>query len=209
MAPLPPRTAVVLAGGASARMGRDKASLPLGRGTLLGHVLEALAPLAGDLSVVARPGQVLPPLPPAVRVLHDRRPGEGPLAGLVEGLRAARHDVVLVSACDTPLLVPAVLELLLARLGSAPAAVALAGGLLQPMACVLRREVLGTAERLLAEGRRRPLDLLEAVAAVPVPEADLRAVDPQLRHLHNVNTPADLEAARAWLEGAGSTPSGI
>lgn len=214
MALPPPRSAVVLAGGASRRMGRDKASLPLGRSTLLGTVLERLAPWAGDLLVVARPGQALPALPEGVRVVHDRAPGEGPLAGLAEGLRAARHEVVLVSACDTPLLVPAVLELLLARLGSGPAAVAVAGGVLQPMASVLRREVLAVAERLLAEGRRRPLDLLAAVQAVEVPEDHLRAVDPGLQHLHNVNTPADLDAARAWLAGAGrasegGTPSGI
>lgn len=205
----PPRSAVVLAGGASTRMGQDKASLPLGPGTLLGTVLERLSPWAADRIVVARPGQRLPALPPGVRVVHDRRPGEGPLAGLVEGLRAAHHGVVLASACDTPLLVPAVLDLLLARLGQAQAAVAVAGGVLQPLASVLRREVLGVAEGLLAQGRRRPLDLLEAVQAVQVHEADLRAVDPALRHLRNVNTPADLAALHALQAGEGGTPSGI
>lgn len=205
----PPRSAVVLAGGASTRMGRDKASLRLGTRTLLGTVLERLAPFAAERIVVARPGQALPPLPDGVRTVHDRAPGEGPLAGLVEGLRGARHDVVLVSACDTPLLVAAVLELLLARLGPAPAAALEAGGVLQPLACVLRRALLPTAEHLLAQGRRRPLDLLLEVQAVQVPEADLRAHDPLLRHLANINTPQDLAAAEAWLAGEGGTPSGI
>lgn len=207
---LPPlRSAVVLAGGASSRMGVDKAALLLGSRTLLGTVLERLAPYATDRIVVARAGQPLPPLPAGVRIAHDDPPGRGPLGGLAQGLRAAQHEVVLVSACDTPLLAAAVLDLLLERLGRAAGAVAVAGGVLQPMASVLRREVHEVAERLLAAGQRRPLDLLEAIAAVQVPEADLRRVDPALRHLHNINTRADLAEARAWLAGEGGTPSGI
>ena len=81
-------------------MGRDKALLPWGGATLLGHALERLRAVCADVAILsgAEPRYVDAGAP----VLTRRRPDGGPLAGLVAALDHARHDRVLLLAVDVP-----------------------------------------------------------------------------------------------------------
>jgi molybdopterin-guanine dinucleotide biosynthesis protein A len=178
-------------------MGRDKATLPFGGETLLQRVVRLLAPAVEDVVVVARPGQDLPPLPAHVRVARDEVLDRGPLGGLVPGLAASRADAVYASACDVPYLKRAVVDLLFERLGANAVAVAEAEGYTHPLAAVYRTSVRPEVERLLAEGRLRPVHLYDLVPTVRVGEAELRAVDETLGTLANLNTPEAYEAALA------------
>lgn len=191
--------AVVLCGGRSSRMGRDKASLPFHGDTLLGRTVRTVARSAEDVVVVARPGQDLPPLPEGVRVVRDERPDQGPLGGLGPGLRASRSDVCFVTSCDTPFLVPAVIDLLRLRLRGADVAVAEtddgAERHVHPLCSVVRRSVAPRIDALLDAGRRRPVFLYDEVATVRVGETELRAVDPELRSFVNCNDPGAYAAA--------------
>ena len=80
--------AIVLAGGRSSRMGRAKASLDWEGAPLLSRTVATLGAVADRVVVVRSPGQALPPLPVAVTVVEDARPGRGPLEGLLAGLRS-------------------------------------------------------------------------------------------------------------------------
>src|SRR5437870_12517229 len=102
-----PFTAIVLAGGASARMGRPKALLPFGAETLIERVVRRLEPIAAEIVVVSGPHLVLPVLRHA-RIVEDETPLQGPVAGILYGLRAARTDLSFVCGCDHPFLEPAV-----------------------------------------------------------------------------------------------------
>jgi molybdopterin-guanine dinucleotide biosynthesis protein A len=202
----PSRGAVVLAGGRSTRMGRDKASLVLGGATLLARVIATLARVVDEVVVVAREGQPLPPsppLPPRVRLLRaaDEVEDRGPLGGLVPGLRAASADLVYASACDVPFLSEAFVRRMFDATGDADLALPEAEGRLHPLGGVYRRaRVLPEAEALLAAGRLRPVFLLERLRGVRVPEADLRAADPALDSLANLNTPDAYAAALRRFE---------
>lgn len=116
-------------------MGSDKAWLPWGEGTLLGHVAERLAAgVDGPLIVVARAGQELPSLPPGAARVDDAVADEGPLRGLAGGLAAAAArgaEVAVAVTVDAPFLAPAVVAALARALGSDPgseAAALCAGG---------------------------------------------------------------------------------
>jgi molybdopterin-guanine dinucleotide biosynthesis protein A len=182
-------------------MGRDKASLPFGGGTLLSRVVSVLAQVVDEVVVVARHDQALPPVeaPPrvALRFAHDEVEGKGPLGGLAPGLRALEAPVAYASSCDVPFLTPAFVRGMLDALGSADVAIAEAGGRLHPLAAVYRRTVLPHVEALLVEDRLRPVFLLERVPHVRVPESTLRGWDPALDALANLNTPEQYEAAVA------------
>lgn len=191
------RGALVLAGGRSTRMGRDKASLPFGGTTLLARIVDLLAPLVDEVVVALRAGQDAPALPPGVLLARDAVPDRGPLGGLAAGFAASSADAVYATACDVPFLVPGVVNLLFARLGAADVAVSEAQGRLHPLAAVYRPRVRPHVEALLGAGRLRPPFLYELVPTVRVPEADLRAVDPCLETLANLNTPEDYAAALA------------
>ncbi len=192
------RGALVLCGGRSRRMGRDKAWLPFGGERLLQRVVARVAACCDEVVVVARPGQELPPLPADVRVAHDELPDQGPLGGLVPGLRAlAACDACFATSCDAPFVSAAVIDLLFARVTDHDVAVAESGGFTHPLSAVYRPHVVPALERLLAAGRLRPVFLYDEVATARVDEHALRAVDPELDALRNVNTPEAYEDALA------------
>lgn len=200
--------AIILAGGRSARMGRPKEALPFGGAPLLARVTAALAPACDPIVVVARDArQELPPLPAAVLRTHDDAPGRGPLAGLAAGLRAlAAHgfgpaDAAFVVACDHPFVGAAFARFLADRLGGADADAAMpdVGGRVEPLCAVYRLRCLPRIDALLAAGDAGPSAL--AAVAARVPEAALRAVDPELRALCDVDTAADYDAARRREQG--------
>lgn len=199
----PTRGAIVLAGGRSTRMGRDKASLPFGDSTLLGRAISALAAVVDEIIVVARRDQSLPSFPCTPRrvpivVAYDEVLDQGPVGGLVAGLSASMSTVVYLSSCDVPLLSPAFVTAMFDELGDHDVAVPELDDRVHPLAGVFRRvPVLAAARALLAAGRLRPVFLLETLPYVKVGPDRLRLVDPDLRSLENVNTADDL--ARAML----------
>ena len=197
--------AVVLAGGQGRRMGCPKALLPFGHETMLQRVVRKLQEVAWPVVVVLAPHQPVPELPTDVLMARDDQEAQGPLCGLWAGLNAlvGRAEFAFVSGCDVPLLVPQVATELARRLGQADIAVPVEGEQLHPLAAVYRVRVLPQLGALLAAGRRRPRDLIDAVPTIRVPLEDLKAVDPQLATFRNLNHPADYLAA---LREAGLTP---
>lgn len=99
-------TSIVLAGGTSRRMGRDKALLPIDGRPMIRSLIQRLVPLSRDIIVSLsdrdRHEELKQALPAGVRVVYDERPGQGPLMGIYAGLKESETDVNLVIACDIP-----------------------------------------------------------------------------------------------------------
>lgn len=188
----PEVTGLVLAGGTSRRMGRDKASLPWppgGRTKLLDRTVGTLLSVCREVLVVGREH-------PGHRSVPDALPGQGPLMGLAAGLRAAECDWCLAVAADLPFLRGAMLEALLGHAGG-QAVVPRVGGRAQPLLALYHRSCLGPIEEALARGKRRMDSFWPAVEVRLVEEETLRAHDPALLSFRNLNRPEDLEAAQA------------
>jgi molybdenum cofactor guanylyltransferase len=190
----------ILAGGASRRMGRDKASLPVDGGTLLertAHIATEALPLA-SLMVVGREqpdgwaamNAVFLPDPP-------ERQGEGPLGGILTALEAVEErgiSAILAVACDMPRLTPDALRWLANAAENATAEhglVTLAeDGQPEPLFAVYRIAALPHLRACLSEGERSPR---RAIArgdfARLTPPPDVVAA------LANVNTPEEWAAA--------------
>jgi molybdopterin-guanine dinucleotide biosynthesis protein A len=198
----PSVTGIVLAGGRSARFGRDKLAESLDGVPLLQRAVSALGAVCDEVIVAWQVDGEPPALDAGdatLKVVHDLRPGEGPLAGAAAGLAAASAPVALVVGGDMPTLEPALLRGLaaLAHDSDATAHALVVGGVLRPLPLALR--VDGSAElarRHLDEGRLSLLGLLEALDAVSVPEPVWRAWDPEGRSIDDVDTTADLERLR-------------
>ncbi len=187
-------SAIILAGGRSSRFGSDKLSVPLGGRSLLEHAIAAVGPLARETIVVAAPVD-LRRIPDGVSLVHDPRAFEGPLLGLLTGLRRAARPLVLVAGGDMPTMLEPVLEALLAGLDD-PAIDAVTlehEGRSRPLPGALRtRPALAAAERLIATGERRLRALYGALATAVINEPSWRALDPDGRTLRDVDTPDDL-----------------
>lgn len=191
-------SAVVLAGGASRRMGRDKRMLPWGEDalgrprTLLQSVVDTLADVADDVIVVANDR----PEVERARVVPDAIPGSGSLGGILSGIEAARHERVFVAAADMPFVNVALVRDLLGRLEGHDAVVPIVGSRPEPLHAVYGPAVATAARRQIERGQLKIALAFEGLDVVRVPEAELRELDPGLRSFRNVNTPEDYAGAR-------------
>lgn len=190
---------IVLCGGLSTRMGEQKALLPFGPEVMLQRVVRLLSDVVAPVVVVAAAGQSLPALGKDVLVVRDERPDAGPLEGLRAGLNAlvGRAEAAFASGCDVPLLSSAFVRHMIQLRGNFDIAAPWVQGFHHPLAAVYSVAVLPAIEALLAEGRRGPKDLFDRVSTRLVMEDELRAVDPALQSLRNVNRREDYLAALA------------
>jgi molybdopterin-guanine dinucleotide biosynthesis protein A len=194
---------IVLAGGRSTRFGSDKASALLAGRPLLDWVTAAVAEVCGRVVVVRAVGQVLPDVTAPLTVVEDEVPGEGPLAGVIAGLRGAAEEIAFVTSCDAPLLRAPLVASAVAQLARSPAAVAVVPvveGRMQPLAAAYRREpALTAAEAASAAGERSLHRWLGRLAVTPLDEAALLAADPSFESFRNANDRATLDAIAADL----------
>lgn len=174
-------------------MGRDKAGLPAGDGTLVEHIAHRLGPVVDETIVAGGSGALELA---SVRRIDDRYPGLGPLAGMHAGFLAARHSLVWVVACDLPDVEPALGPLMRGLAHDCEAAVPLLDGEPEGVCAVYRRALAPRIEALLIAGELSVRSLLARCAVHYLTAPELRAVDPGLRSFRNVNTPADYAA---WL----------
>ena len=185
--------AIVLCGGRSRRMGRDKATLPFGRETLLERAVRIVSGVVDEVIVVAREGQEVPG--GDFTIARDPAEGFGPLAGLAAGLGVMRAERAFLTACDAPFLKPAYMRRMLDLSVGHDVAVPLIDGYHMTTEAVYAKAVEPVAERLIRDGRLRPLFLIQEVDARIVSEDEVRVVDPDLASLRNCNTPEAYEQA--------------
>ena len=189
-------TAIILAGGQSKRMGRDKLRLSVAGETLLARALRRYESVFERVLVSVAGPERFPEL--GEKRVFDVFPGAGPLAGLHAGLLASGEDVFLTGA-DMPFSSPEKALLLASLCGEAEACVMTDGtGRWEPLFGFYRASVLPRAEELLSSGRRSMGALLGSVRLREASLAELgEGADSLL--LSNVNVPEDYEKLRLEL----------
>ena len=186
--------AIVLAGGRSSRFGRDKLAEPIDGRPLVAHAIDAVREVAAEVLVVVAPGTD-PAVLAGVRIVHDERAFEGPLAGVAAGLSATDAEIVVIVAGDMPTVVSDVLRRLVRCLTTtaAEAAVLVVGEDRPPIPMAVRQAAASAAAAtLLASGERRLRALPDALQAAGIPEQAWREDDPGGVSLLDIDTPADL-----------------
>ena len=186
---------MILAGGQSLRMGREKLSLEVGGLSLIEHVRNALSAPCQEVLVVGGEPVGLA----EVRYVSDERAGrQGPLAGIEAGLAASKYDHVFVAAGDMPFLSQRLVGYLLERLGrgGVTAVIPRHGRRSHPLCGAYARALLPRVSAALDGGARAVREFLEGTRGVEYVGEELRRFgEPELL-LMNVNSPGDLERAR-------------
>lgn len=179
----------VLAGGGGRRLGApSKAAAELAGRPLVSYPVAALAATCERVAVVCKPSSALPELDGAERWDEPERPRH-PRVGIAHALEQA-GEAVLVCACDMPFVTSDACRTILAAAGpGSSAAVAVAGGVLQPVLGVYAPAAL----EVLAEGDP-DASLTSAVERLDPVRV---ALPPAL--VRSVNTPEELAAAEAEL----------
>lgn len=188
----------MLCGGRSSRFGSDKALAPFGCSTVGGRVVAALRE-AGIDPVVAIGGRAGHSL--GIPTVDDRRPGDGPLAGLATALLWARTGWVLVVPCDLPLLTPADVEMLLALDADDD----------RPVVATVDHRPMPSLSLWPAEHGRRLLNLIDDGQRrfqAALDGVEWRGVEVPSRALADADTPEELARLEAISADGSRDPSG-
>jgi molybdopterin-guanine dinucleotide biosynthesis protein A len=192
-------SAAILAGGRATRFGgRDKSALLVGGRPILDRQVTALATLCDDIMLVV--GDRAPAAPRAgLRLVRDRIPDCGPLGGLDAALAAARHDALLLVACDLPFITARLLGHLLALTAEADAIVPRTERGYHPLCAAYTRACQAAIAARLDRRQLRMVDFLADVRVRVVGGDELAALGNPHRLLANVNTPSEYDGLDATI----------
>jgi molybdopterin-guanine dinucleotide biosynthesis protein A len=198
-------TGILLAGGKSRRMGKDKRFLLIGERSLFERSFGVLRSLFQNVLVVI--AQDSPPLKADVPVLHDLVPDCGSIGGLYTGLRQALTEHVFLVACDMPFLNPEVIRYMVRLKSDVDIVIPRLENGLQPTHALYSRRCLPVVEEMVRSRRVKIQDIVShpSLHVRLITESELFEIDPEGRSFLNVNTPSDLESARkAYLTSTDS-----
>jgi molybdopterin-guanine dinucleotide biosynthesis protein A len=192
---------LVLTGGRSRRMQRDKASLEYAGKSQLARAMELLTPLMARCFVSVRTDQLHDPQRAAYDTIADVKPNLGPISGIHAALHAYPDRGWLILACDLPFLDRATLQYLIAHRVDTRVATAYRSsfdGQPEPLCAIFEPGSHQIIEQWLAEGQQCPRGLLA--------RADVKLLDlPNPRALDNINTGEEYAAAQATLGSTAAT----
>ncbi|WP_078596177.1 molybdenum cofactor guanylyltransferase [Evansella clarkii] len=192
---------IVLSGGKSSRMGRNKALLPIEGKAMIQRIFDSLGEEFSDrILVTNRPEEYAPLLPDDVKIVSDVYPGSGPLSGIHAGLLASAAEYNVVAACDMPFVSRHVAELLVKKSQGFDAVVPRFNRMRQPLFAVYHKSVAGEIEGILEGNDFRVNNLWKKLNTLWLEEDDLSTIPEIERAFLNINNPEEYEALGARVK---------
>lgn len=187
---------IILAGGKSTRLGRNKPWERIGSKSLLERAVSILSFLRSEIIIVTAKDSALPPINnySRIRIINDIIPGKGSMGGIYTGLQASRSFFNLVVACDMPFLNKELISYMISLTGAYDAVVPRSGEkAFEPLHAIYSKNCLPSIENLIQQNRLSILELLQLVKARYVIDAEIDKYDPKHLSFFNINTESDLQ----------------
>ena len=197
----PDTAGIILAGGQSTRLGRDKASEILLERSLLQRVVDHLDGVVDEIVVVKAPDQSLPATvstTPA-RVVEDAYPGTGPLGGIYTGLISTEAPAAIAVACDMPVLQPALLQELLRLLPGHNLVAPIKESLPEPLCTAYAKSCIDIIQAKLEAGEYKASGYFDDVNALLLEPEVWQRFDPDGLSFLNINREDELDRVRHIL----------
>jgi molybdopterin-guanine dinucleotide biosynthesis protein A len=191
-------TSIVLAGGRSSRLGRDKSQEFIGERTLLGLIVEGLSSVSEDILIVISRRQSVSSFSgfARARTVVDIHPDKGPLGGLYTGLAYSASFRNFAVACDMPFVNLGLLRYMIGLSSGFDAVMPRVDGRKEPLHAIYTKDCLQPLLGQIREGNLRIADFPELVRSRYLEKEAIRDFDPEFLSLFNVNTQDDLDRAR-------------
>jgi molybdopterin-guanine dinucleotide biosynthesis protein A len=195
-------TGIVLAGGKSSRLGREKALERVGKQRLIEKVVSSLSPISQEVFVVTSQEQFdnIDSIHLKARTLVDLYPGKAAFGGIYTGLASANNLYGLVVACDMPFLNSALLSYLVELASGFDIVIPKVNDKIEPLHAVYSKNCLAIIKQLLDKGIFQMLQLLDLVKTRYVCENEIDKYDPENLSFFNINTQDDLLKAKKIIE---------
>lgn len=182
-------TAVVLAGGGSTRMGRNKALLKLGNKTMIERVVNPLKNIFNDILVVTNEPEKYHMLED-IKFVNDyvKTEKKSSLIGLYSGLKQSETSHIFAIGCDMPFVNIKLIKYMVDSLKNEDVIVPFIEGYYQPLHAIYGKDCIPGFERLLEEGWYKITSVFENVNVKKIIEKDIKRFDPYLLCFANINT---------------------
>lgn len=182
-------TAIILAGGKSRRMGRNKAFLKCGDKTVIEHQIDKLGRIFDEIILSANDASIYSAL--NIPIVPDIVAEKGPLGGICAGLIRSSSFHAFVIACDMPFINEKVILYLKELLDNYDVVVPQTSHGLEPMHAFYSKNCIVPMRRCIEEGRLRIVDFFSEVKVRIVNEKELAGLDASTQSLVNLNTPEE------------------
>jgi molybdopterin-guanine dinucleotide biosynthesis protein A len=200
------KSAVILAGGFSNRLGQDKGLLQLGGKPLVKHVLDRVGRIADESTVVVssktQAEKYAKVVGAVANIVVDSSDLHCPLIGALAGLERARSEHALLLPCDTPFVCRDVIALLFDLcIGKNAVIPRWPNGYSEPLQAVYSaRPAMEATKSALSEGKMNMQSMIDKLRGIRyVSTLVLEQLDPELKTFFNVNSPLDLRKAEKML----------
>lgn len=186
---IPGMTGVILAGGASSRMGSNKALLLHKGGRIIEGIYRTMSALFSEVILVTNDPQLYDFIP--CQKVADLYPGMAVLGGIHAGLKASRNQAIFAVACDMPQLNPELIRHLAELRQGVDLVIPKTPGGYEPLHAIYGKGCLPEMEALLERGERRVLSLVPRLRSREVSCQEVEEYDRGFDSFVNINTPDD------------------
>ena len=187
--------AILLAGGASKRMGgKNKAFIKIAGKTIIDREIEVLEQLFERIIIVSNNFEQYAFLKKPM--FSDIRRGYGSLGGIFTGLKSCSKELGFVLACDMPFLNKEIISYMCCRATGHDITIPRIRGHLEPLHAIYSSRCIVHIENLMQRGELKISTFFEKVDVLEIDERELLKIDPCLQFCMNVNTPTDLRKAK-------------
>lgn len=185
-------TGIILAGGESVRMGKDKAFILFSGKPLIETVMVKLSALFKDLIIITNKPRLYRKY--GIKIQKDILPGRGPLGGIYTGLLSSKTLHNFIVACDMPFLNQDLIRYMVEEINGFDVVIAKAHGRFQPVHAVYSKHCIGPIENELSKNNLKITNFFQYVKVRTITEKEAARFDPDGLSFKNINTPENIEA---------------
>ncbi|WP_424355704.1 molybdenum cofactor guanylyltransferase [Methanobacterium sp. MBAC-LM] len=194
------KSIIILCGGRSRRMGKDKGSLVLNGKTMLMHVLDTIKGIVDEIVLVLRDQEqidkykpILKDIDMPIKIVTDETKDQGPLVGILTGLSHIKSEYAQILPCDSPFISKSfVLKMYeIAESKKFDAVVPIwDDGHIEPLHSIYKKDVVDIGKNLVKKERYNVKSLIDNLN---VKYVDVEELDESTMSFRNLNTIKDFE----------------
>jgi molybdopterin-guanine dinucleotide biosynthesis protein A len=199
------KSAVILAGGKSTRMGINKCTVLFHGKPLIYWPISLLKEVVDEVIISVSMNNDASALKnyfkEDVSIINDEQSDFGPLMGILSSFRGAQGEFVALAPCDSPLIQVGLYERLFELARGNEGAVPMVNGFWEPLHGVYKREsMISAINKVIKNGKARPIDTYEFLNIQKLTQDEIMTFDPSLASFVNINFLSDLQKASGMLK---------
>jgi len=185
---------IILSGGKSSRMGKNKAFIEIDGIPIIQRILTLFKTLFSEIIIVTNEVELFQNF--EAKVHRDLIPGQGALGGLYTGIYYSSFPHAFCVACDMPFLKGSVIRYLIHKVEDHDVVVPRTGDGLEPLHAIYSKNCLDPIRKIMEHKQFKVLDFYPMVKVNIVEESEFRSLDPARESFLNVNTPEELRLVK-------------